>query len=105
MARRSAQETLTAMASVRFPKLSAQRLAKLCQPTWLAGLISVGFHGVLFAASPTFTGLDLNTLTEPDPTQTPAGYPWWNSPLLSSSGYLIFLTLSIACPLGIAIQI
>jgi hypothetical protein len=67
MARRSAQETLTAMASVRFPKLSAQRLAKLCQPTWLAGLISVGFHGVLFAASPTFTGLDLNTLTEPDP--------------------------------------
>lgn len=55
------------MASVRFPKLSVQRLAWLCQPTWLAGLISVGFHGVLFAASPTFTELDLNALAEPDP--------------------------------------
>lgn len=55
------------MASVRFPKLSVQRLAWLCQPPWLAGLISVGFHGVLFAASPTVTELDLNALAEPDP--------------------------------------
>lgn len=36
------------------------------QPTWLAGAISVGFHGVLFAAGPTFPSLGFEQLTEAD---------------------------------------
>ncbi len=54
------------MASPRFPKLSPQWWTWLLQPTWLAGAISVGFHGVLFAASPTLSNLNLNALAEPE---------------------------------------
>ena len=38
----------------------------LLQPTWIAGAISVGVHGVLFAAGPTFSNLNLDTLADPD---------------------------------------
>jgi len=36
------------------------------QPTWLAGAISAGFHGVLFAVGPTFPSLGFEQLTETD---------------------------------------
>jgi len=34
------------------------------RPAWLAGVLSVGFHGVLFAAGPTFSSLGFDQLTE-----------------------------------------
>ncbi len=37
---------------------------QLLTPAWLAGVISVGFHGVLFAAGPTFPSLGFDQLTE-----------------------------------------
>lgn len=39
---------------------------KFLNPSWLAGLISVGFHGAMFAAGPTFPNLGLNHLVEPE---------------------------------------
>ena len=33
-------------------------------PAWLAGILSVGFHGVLFAAGPTFSSLEFDPLAE-----------------------------------------
>jgi hypothetical protein len=39
---------------------------RFLQPTWLAGAISVGFHGVLFAVGPTFPSLGFEQLTEAD---------------------------------------
>jgi hypothetical protein len=39
---------------------------KFLHPSWLAGIISVGFHGVLFAAGPTFPSLGFNDLVEPE---------------------------------------
>ncbi|NJN22376.1 MAG: hypothetical protein HC812_15820 [Leptolyngbya sp. RL_3_1] len=42
----------------------------LLQPTWIAGVISVGVHGVLFAAGPTFSNLNLDTLADPDALAT-----------------------------------
>lgn len=39
----------------------------LLKPSWLAGIISVGFHSALFASGPTFTGLNFKTLVEPEP--------------------------------------
>ena len=39
---------------------------KFLRPSWLAGAISVGFHGVLFAAGPTFPSLGFNELVEPE---------------------------------------
>ncbi|MEB3269658.1 MAG: hypothetical protein VKJ09_14025 [Leptolyngbya sp.] len=55
------------MAPVGLSKIAALGRTLLRNPTWLAGAISLGFHGVLFAASPTFTSLNLNGLAEPDP--------------------------------------
>lgn len=57
------------MAASRFSAISSQWRSRLLQPAWLAGVVSVGFHGLLFAASPTFSALNLNNLTEPDPLQ------------------------------------
>ncbi len=37
--------------------------------TWLAGLISVGFHGLLFAVGPTFPSLGFQDLVQPDLTE------------------------------------
>ena len=46
---------------------SPQRwLRPLLHPSGLAGLISVGIHGSLFAASPTFSNLNLFAVAEPD---------------------------------------
>ncbi len=53
------------MASDRSFQFSRWRTL-LLQPTWLAGVISVGFHGALFAAGPTFSNLNLDTLADPD---------------------------------------
>ncbi|MGD1907553.1 MAG: hypothetical protein ACFB0C_16415 [Leptolyngbyaceae cyanobacterium] len=57
------------MASDRSSKLARWR-ALVLQPTWIAGAISVGFHGVLFAAGPTFSNLNLDTLADPDALAT-----------------------------------
>lgn len=52
------------------PKISLQSvppwLRHLLQRSWLAGVISVGFHGVLFAAGPTFSGLNFRAIAEPE---------------------------------------
>ena len=38
----------------------------LLRPSWLAGIISVGIHGGLFVASPTFSGLNFRAMAEPE---------------------------------------
>lgn len=43
-------------------------LRYLLHPSCLAGIISVGVHGGIFAAGPTFSGLTFNGLVNPDPT-------------------------------------
>jgi len=46
---------------------SSQRwLRRVLRPSWLAGIVSVGFHGALFAAGPTFTGLNFDAAIEPE---------------------------------------
>jgi hypothetical protein len=54
------------MASVRSAQSPRWRTL-LLQPTWIAGAISIGVHGVLFAAGPTFSNLSLDTLADPMP--------------------------------------
>lgn len=51
-----------------FPSLpSSRRWPKvLLHPSWLAGIISVGFHSALFASGPTFNGLDFSASVEPE---------------------------------------
>lgn len=50
------------------PPASNQQLGwrRFLRPSWLAGVISVGFHSVLFAAGPTFPGLGFSDLVEPE---------------------------------------
>ncbi|MDB9525814.1 hypothetical protein PN498_07440 [Oscillatoria sp. CS-180] len=45
----------------------ARNFRRFLHPSWLAGAISIGFHSVLFAASPTFQGLAFNDLIQPEP--------------------------------------
>lgn len=40
------------------------RLWQVLNPAWLAGAISLGFHGILFAAGPSFPSLGFGQLTE-----------------------------------------
>ncbi|MFE4107654.1 energy transducer TonB family protein [Almyronema epifaneia] len=53
---------LSALKSVKYGKL----LAPLRQPTGIAAAVSVGIHGILFAASPHFTSFSLASLAEPE---------------------------------------
>lgn len=46
------------------PAKKSFNFKKFLTPAWLAGAISVGFHGVLFAAGPTFSSLGFEQLTE-----------------------------------------
>ncbi|MBE7380779.1 MAG: hypothetical protein F6J95_005150 [Leptolyngbya sp. SIO1E4] len=48
---------------------------RLLSPSWLAGIISIGFHGGIFAAGPTFSGLNFNTMVEPDPAAETRNVP------------------------------
>ncbi|MGD1858618.1 MAG: hypothetical protein ACFB0E_01455 [Leptolyngbyaceae cyanobacterium] len=41
-----------------------RRVRQILNPAWLAGAISIGFHGVLFAAGPSFPDLGFERLTE-----------------------------------------
>lgn len=50
-------------------------LSTLRQPTFIAVLTSVGIHGVLFAASPTFSSIGLTSLAKPDELGTPTEVP------------------------------
>jgi hypothetical protein len=54
------------MVSAKFPSSNPLQWLKRLQPSWLAGILSVGFHGVLFAAGPSFPSLGFNGLTEPE---------------------------------------
>ncbi|MEO1299868.1 MAG: hypothetical protein AAFW75_29680, partial [Cyanobacteria bacterium J06636_16] len=49
--------------AIRSPK---RLLRYLLHPSCLASIISVGTHGVLFAAGPTFTGLNFKAIAELD---------------------------------------
>jgi hypothetical protein len=54
------------MVSAQFPSFKRPPWLQRLSPSWLAGIISVGFHGVLFAAGPSFPSLGFNGLTEPE---------------------------------------
>ncbi len=54
---------MVSLQATRFPK---RWLRHLLHPTWLAGIISVGVHGGLFAAGPTFEGLNFKAIAELD---------------------------------------
>lgn len=43
-------------------KQSIQLLSVVRQPQWIAAILSVGFHGVLFAVGPTFSSLNMAAL-------------------------------------------
>ncbi|MGG6240254.1 hypothetical protein ACQ4N7_16650 [Nodosilinea sp. AN01ver1] len=43
------------------PRLS-QLLTTIRQPQWIAAIVSLGFHGVLFAAGPSFSSLNMTAL-------------------------------------------
>lgn len=51
--------------------LTAPRLSQLIttfrKPQWIAALVSLGFHGVLFAAGPSFSSLNMTALGGSDP--------------------------------------
>lgn len=47
------------------PRLN-QLLSTLRQPQWIAAILSLGFHGVLFAAGPSFSSLNTTALNNPD---------------------------------------
>lgn len=48
------------------PRLS-QLLTTIRQPQWIAAIVSLGFHGVLFAAGPSFSSLNMTALGGSDP--------------------------------------
>lgn len=48
-------------------KSSARWRQWILNPPLLGGIISLGAHGILFAAGPTFSALNLDTLSQPDP--------------------------------------
>lgn len=52
------------MADTPSSKQNRFKWQRFLTPAWLAGVLSVGFHGVLFAAGPTFPNLGFNQLTE-----------------------------------------
>lgn len=54
------------MASVLPPSSNRPLYRQFLRPSWLAGAISIGFHGALFAAGPTFPSLGFNDLVEPE---------------------------------------
>lgn len=43
-----------------------RQLRKLLHPTWIAGIVSVGFHGTLFAAGPTFPNFGFDDWVQPE---------------------------------------
>ena len=54
------------MVSTRATQSSKRWFRYLLQPSWLAGIVSVGIHGVLFATGPTFSGLNFQAMAEPE---------------------------------------
>ncbi len=53
------------MNSPNAPRLN-QLLKTACQPQWIAALLSLGFHVVLFAAGPSFSSLSATAMGESD---------------------------------------
>ncbi|NER83252.1 MAG: hypothetical protein F6K42_27610 [Leptolyngbya sp. SIO1D8] len=54
------------MASSKATRSSKNWLRHFLRPSWLAGIISIGFHGGMFAAGPTFSGLNFGNMAESD---------------------------------------